>query len=475
MDPSTRFLLRRAADAAVIGTAVRPVVRFHRAAPLEFPLGLLVSEMPVHAAVLPALSVVRAARRGGLRGWRGAAGLGLLAASGVGLWTLRRAAGEADRVLEAALVEGLGAGYRSEIAEPFHPPADVPLTRRSVLLPRFPRRRRYTSPSGADLAYGTAGRRNRLDVWKRADLPPGARAPVLLQVHGGGWVVGDKEGQGYPLMAHLAERGWVCVAINYRLSPRATWPDQIVDVKRALAWIRASIAEHGGDPGFVAITGGSAGGHLAALTALTPGVAELQPGFEDADTSVAAAIPLYGVYDFTDRHGVANPGLDTLLATGVFKTALADDRDAWDRASPMSRVHAGAPPFFVLHGTNDTLVPVEQARAFVAMLRAVAREPVVFAELPRAQHAFDVLPSVRAHHTVHAVERFLAVARSRAGGPTPAEAVGADESVDADGAVDAVDADDAGGRTSPGSADGPADAPGFRVDPSVKRPGSLAR
>jgi acetyl esterase/lipase len=462
MDTSTRFLLRRAAEAAVVGAAVRPVARFHRAAPLEFPLGLLVSEMPVQAAVLPAVSVVRAVRRGGLRGWRGAAGLGLLAASGAGLWTLRRAAGEAERVLEAALVEGLGAGYRTEIAEPFHPPADVPLTRRSLLLPRFPRRRRYTSPSGADVAYGTAGRRNRLDVWKRADLARGACAPVLLQVHGGGWVVGDKAGQAYPLMAHLAERGWVCVAINYRLSPRATWPDQIVDVKRALAWIRASIAEHGGDPGFVAVTGGSAGGHLAALAALTPGVPELQPGFEDADTSVAAAVPLYGVYDFTDRHGVANPGLDT-LARRVFKTALADDRDAWDRASPMSRVHGGAPPFFVLHGTNDSLVPVEQAREFVAMLRAVAREPVVFAELPRAQHAFDVLPSVRAHHTVHAVERFLAVARSRAGGPTPAEAVGA---VGADGADD---------RTSPGSADGPVDAHGFRVDPSVKRPGSLAR
>jgi acetyl esterase/lipase len=435
MDPSTRFLLRRAAGAAVVGAAVRPVGRFHRASPLEFPLGVLVSEMPVHAAVLPAVSVVRAARRGELRGWRGAAGMGLLAASAAGLWTLRKTAGEADRVLEAALVDGLGSGYRSDIAEPFHPPADVPLTRRSVLVPHFPRRRRYTSPSGADLVYGTAGRRNHLDVWKRADLPAEARAPVLLQIHGGGWVVGDKAGQAYPLMAHLAERGWVCVAINYRLSPRATWPDQIVDVKRALAWIRSGIAEHGGDPGFVAVTGGSAGGHLSALAALTAGVPELQPGFEEADTSVAAAVPLYGVYDFTNRHGVANPGLDTLLARRVFKTKLADDRAAWELASPMSQVHADAPPFFVLHGTNDTLVPVEQAREFVAMLRAVSREPAVFAELPRAQHAFDILPSVRAHHTVHAVERFLAVVRSRAGGPTPAEAVGAD------GAGDAGDAE----------------------------------
>ena len=71
--------------------------------------------------------------------------------------------------------------------------------------------------------------------------------------------------QSLPLLGHMAEHGWVCVSINYRLSPRATWPDHIVDVKRALAWTKANIAGHGGDPGFVAVTGGSAGGHLAAM------------------------------------------------------------------------------------------------------------------------------------------------------------------------------------------------------------------
>jgi acetyl esterase/lipase len=423
MEPSTRFLLRRAAGTALVASAVRPVARFHRGAPLQFPLGVLISEMPVHAAVVPAVSVVRAARRGRVRGWRGAAGLALSVGSAAGLWALRRAAVESGDVLEVALVDGLGAGYRHDIAEGFHPPPDVPLTRRTVLLPHVVRRRRFVAATGADLAYGDAGRRNRLDIWKRADLTPDAGAPVVLQVHGGGWTVGNKEGQGHPLMAHLAARGWVCVAVNYRLSPRATWPDHIVDVKRAIAWTRATVAEHGGDPGFLAITGGSAGGHLAALAALTPGVAAFQPGFEDADTSVAAAIPLYGVYDFTDRHHVANAGLDWLLAGQVMKTTLGGDRVAWELASPMSHVGPEAPPFFVLHGANDTLVPVEQAREFAAMLRAMSRAPVVYAELPRAQHAFDVLPSVRAHHVVHAVERFLALARSRAGGATPADAV----------------------------------------------------
>jgi acetyl esterase/lipase len=105
---------------------------------------------------------------------------------------------------------------------------------------------------------------------------------------------------------------------------------------------------------------------------------------------------------------------------------LADNRAVWEEASPMSHVRPDAPPFFVLHGTNDVLVPVEQARSFVRELRAVSRNPVVYAELPRAQHAFDVLPSVRVHHSVLAVERFLAVVRSEHGGATPAEAVVSD-------------------------------------------------
>jgi acetyl esterase/lipase len=426
VDPRTRYLLARALGAAATANALRPPTRFARAAtPFEFVAGVPVSELPLQTAAAQAALALVGVARGRARGWRGAAALGLTAASMAGLWRLHRDAQGAEDELERALVDGLGADYRDRIDEPFSPPPIAPLDRRSLLAPRPVRRRRYTA-SGADLSYGDAGRRNRLDVWKRADLPDDAGAPVLLQIHGGAWTVGQKEGQAYPLMGHLAERGWVCVAINYRLSPRATWPDHVVDVKRAIAWTRRTIADHGGDPDFLVVTGGSAGGHLAALAALTPGEPAWQPGFEDADTSVAAAVPFYGVYDFTDRNGDANPGLEPLLASRVFKTALADDRVSWDLASPMSHVGPDAPPFFVLHGTNDTIVPVEQARAFSSMLRAVSRRPVVYAELARAQHAFDVLPSVRAHHTVHAVERFLAVVRSRHGGATPAEAVEAD-------------------------------------------------
>jgi acetyl esterase/lipase len=419
--PSTRFLLSGVQAAASTANAIKPVALQGRASVPAFAFGLIPSELPLPTGVVQLATGAVLARRGGTRGWRGKLGLAGYAASFAGLVAIHRTAGEVGSVLEAAVVDELGADYRSRIHEPFAPRPEVPLARRRLAVPDMRMRSRYRVHR--NISYGDAGMRNHLDVWKRADLPDDAKAPVLFQVHGGAWMMGMKEGQGETLMAHLAERGWVCVTTNYRLSPRATWPDHIVDVKKALAWTKATIAEHGGDPDFVVITGGSAGGHLSSLAALTPHVQDFQPGFEDADTSVAAAVPLYGVYDFLNRHGTSRADMEPFLAARVFKSRPSEDRARWDQASPIAHVGPHAPPFFTAPGVNDSLVPVEQARTFVDELRKASDRPVVYAELPWAQHAFELLPSVRAHATAHAVERFLAVVRSEHGGQTPAEAV----------------------------------------------------
>ena len=123
-------------------------------------------------------------------------------------------------------------------------------------------------------------------------------------------------------------------------------------------------------------------------------------------------MPLYGVYDFTDRYGTGRADMEPFLARVVFKSRLDDDRPRWEQASSITHVGPDAPPFFVIHGTNDSLVPVEQARTFVDQLRAQSRQPVAYAEIPGAQHAFESFPSVRAMATVHAIERFLAYVRS---------------------------------------------------------------
>jgi acetyl esterase/lipase len=258
-----------------------------------------------------------------------------------------------------------------------------------------------------DIAYGEHGR-HRLDVFTPDDGR--ANCPVLLQIHGGAWFSGHKEQQGQPLMRHLARNGWVCVAINYRLSPTASFPDHLIDVKRALAWTRAHIAEFGGDPTTIAVTGGSAGGHLAALVGLTANVPRYQPGFEDVDTSVVACVPVYAVLDLVNtagvRAGFTAKTYDHLMSRALMRTSLRDDLEGWSAASPLAQVKPGAPPFFVVQGSQDTLVWREEARHFVTAMRD-AGNVTAYAEVPYAQHAFDILMTRRSIETVRAIAQFL--------------------------------------------------------------------
>jgi acetyl esterase/lipase len=235
-----------------------------------------------------------------------------------------------------------------------------------------------------------------------------------MYVHGGAWVIGSKNDQGLPLMLHLAARGWVCVNVDYRLSPRATFPDHLVDLKDAVRWIRAHGAAWGANPDLLVVAGGSAGGHLAALLALTANDPEYQPGFEAVDTSVCGCVAFYGVYDFADPEKLAaQRDFARLLERQVMKAARHEAPEAYEKASPIARLHPAAPPFFVIHGERDTLVPAAEARRFVEAFRQRAHGEIVYAEIPGAQHAFEIFPSLRATFVIHGVERFLAWLYSR--------------------------------------------------------------
>ena len=325
----------------------------------------------------------------------------------VGLLALVQGGRRAGKQAEDALVDGLGVDYVEQLDEA-PSPADLAVPWRTLVNPF--RHRDDAVTVHRDLQYAPYGKRGLLDVYVPADPERQLeRAPVLLQVHGGGWTLGTKDQQGLPLMRHLAAKGWVCVAINYRLAPRDPFPAQIEDVKRAIAWTKEHIADHGGDPDYLVITGGSAGGHLAALAALTPGDPAYQPGFEHADTSVQAAVPHYGVYDFAASTGMRKSELmrDTFLAPKVVKRRWTEAPEVFEAGSPLLRINPDAPDFFVIHGTHDTLVPVEQARMFVESLRETSQRSVVYAELPGAQHAFDVFPSIRSAHVVRAIDRYV--------------------------------------------------------------------
>jgi acetyl esterase/lipase len=266
------------------------------------------------------------------------------------------------------------------------------------------RQRRYLHRRGVH--YGNSPAQV-LDVWRRKDLPA-QPAPVLIFVPGGAWVHGRSMGQGSALMSRLAEQGWVCLAIDYRVSPHHRWPRHITDVKTAIAWARANVDKFGGDRNFVAVAGCSAGAHLSALAGLTPDdpahQAELPEG---ADSSVDAVIGIYGRYDWEDRSTPERDRFVDFLERVVVKRSIARHPEVFRDASPIARVHRNAPPFLVIHGSKDSVIPVEQAHSFVERLRAVSHSMVAYLELPGAGHGFDLIDGERAGVMAHAASLFL--------------------------------------------------------------------
>ncbi len=402
------LLLAWGVVALLLGANVlRPVRAPGGVAIVSFFAGWLVGELALHAIVLQASLAAALVLAGALATWPGVAGLAMTAVACALLAYSQRAAARAGAVVEAAFRDSLG----DAASGPAPAALQTALVARRIASP-FPVRHPGVLSTWHREYYSDGPVHLRLDVHRSRDGAGGA--PLLVYVHGGAWMIGHRERQGLPLMLHMAAHGWVCVSIDYRLSPRATFPDHLVDVKRALAWVRAHAAELGADPGFVALAGNSAGAHLAALAALTANVPEYQPGFESADTSVDACLGFYGIYDFLDRRGRwPHGGMLRLLERHVMKATRAEAPDLFAAASPVSRVHAGAPPFLLVHGTHDTLAPVDESRQLHDALRAVSRAPVVYVELPGAQHAFEIFPSIRAAHVVDGAARFLELARAR--------------------------------------------------------------
>ncbi len=344
---------------------------------LSFVAGFALNELPFIAAAWLVVSTLLALDQTGLGSPVGvvAVAVAILAISGL-LLVVRRAL-LTGPALERALTVGLGAGWRGSVG-------DARTRRRimsgRVLLAPFLMRR----PDGtriANVSYGDAGRKNLLDVYQ--GRPGTARKPVLIHLHGGALFTGRKNRESLPLLYRLASQGWVCVSANYRLRPAVTFPDHLIDVKKVIAWAREHARDYGADPSVVFVAGSSSGGQLAALAALTSNDPRYQPGFEEADTSVNAAICLHGYY--------GQPGSQE---TEPF--------------SLLAYPGVGAPPLFIAHGDRDSLIPVETARLFAERMRGGFAGSVVYAELPGAQHGFDRFHSIRFERVVDAVEDFAA-------------------------------------------------------------------
>ncbi|WP_040320576.1 alpha/beta hydrolase [Aeromicrobium marinum] len=227
-----------------------------------------------------------------------------------------------------------------------------------------------------NVAYGPH-RLQRLDVYRRRGA---AVRGTLVYLHGGGYSSGRKHWEARALLHHFASEGWVCISADYRLRPGAGIADHLDDARSVVTWAHAHAGDHGGDPGTLVMVGSSAGAHLTALCALTQ---EDQP--DRGASRIDAAVGLYGYY-------------------GPYDGA---DRSAGPVSSPLRLRAASAPPFFLVHGDHDSWVPVELAREFVRHLRADSRQAVVYAELPGAQHGFDLFRSWRFTAVLTGLDAFV--------------------------------------------------------------------
>ncbi|MFA1543375.1 alpha/beta hydrolase [Actinomadura monticuli] len=356
-----------AAGATVI--ALAPPRRPRGLVDFGFRISTVPNEVPFLVFFLVLASTLLAAAQRDLGSPGALAVLGLAVLTAVGLAVVVRRQLAAGPALERAMTGGFGPEWRT-------PGLRHRLPYGRILFGVHVRRRDVERI--ADLPYGD-DRRHRLDVYRHRSAPEGG--PTLVYFHGGGYFSGNKNREARALLYRLASQGWVCVSADYRLRPEAGFLDHLADAKKVIAWTR----EHGGAYGAAStpvMAGSSAGAHLAALCALTQNDPAYQPGFESADTSVAAAVCLYGYFGAYYGHAEG---------TG---------------SSPLDHVRPDAPPFLVVHGDADTLVPVQEARHFADVLRKASEAPVVYAELPGAQHAFDLFHSLRFDRVVDAVEAF---------------------------------------------------------------------
>jgi acetyl esterase/lipase len=233
-----------------------------------------------------------------------------------------------------------------------------------------------------DLRYATAGG---VDLHLDLYLPAARPAPLCVYLHGGGWMRGARTDRAAERLLPVARAGVAVASVDYRLSGQAVFPAPLDDVRAAVRRLRGDAAEHGLDAERIGVWGASAGGHLAALLALTRDERDAELG----DSSVQAAVAWFATTDLlrisTDEpEGPPPPFLTGPLPEPPFEARLlgvgaaADAPEVARAASPVTHVHAGAPPFLLAHGDRDGLVPSVQSRRLFDALRAAGADATLW-------------------------------------------------------------------------------------------------
>jgi acetyl esterase/lipase len=239
------------------------------------------------------------------------------------------------------------------------------------------------------VAYLPEGRAEKADLYLPKDRPSDIRSPAVVIIHGGGWSGGKRDAaRELNIGTTLAEHGYVGMSIDYLLATESkpSWPVNIHDCKTAVRWLRANAKRLQIDPDHIGAIGGSAGGHLVALLAASGNVPELDPPgpYGELSTAVQCAVPMYGAAEVGD-------GKNALLMLGRPRSEAAE---LYRLASPTTHLDSRDPPFLILHGTADALVPVEQSRILDdACAKAGIEHELVIVE--GAPHSFHLQPKER--------------------------------------------------------------------------------
>ncbi len=237
-----------------------------------------------------------------------------------------------------------------------------------------------------DVAYGTGGSAQRLDIFK-PDGFTGVRPAVVL-VHGGGWIEGDK-GDFAWLGRQLARVGYVAFSVNYHLAPVYRYPMQIDDVQRAVRWVRAHAADYNVDPQRLGAVGESAGGHLVAMLGTRRTRDNSDASLAQYDSRVECVVDMYGPTDFTpENHSMAD-GIQLLLLKNFFGKGREEAPDLYREGSPIVYVSADSAPFLIMHGTKDPLVPFDQSQRLYDALRK-AKVEATLVPMANEGHGFDM-------------------------------------------------------------------------------------
>lgn len=229
------------------------------------------------------------------------------------------------------------------------------------------------------------GRALRLNILRPRRMPE-RPVPAIIYIHGGGWRAGSKDG---PQNIPLARAGYFTVSIDYRLSDEARFPAQIEDCKAAVRWVRAHAKEYNVDPERIGVWGHSAGGHLAALLGTSGGVRELEGDPRAPDSSrVQAVVDCFGPTDLVAAAGrPGGVGRADSAVGALLGGPVGENLERARAASPVTYVSRDDPPFLILHGERDMLVPIAQSELLAEKLREAGVD-VTFVRVRNAGHGW---------------------------------------------------------------------------------------